>query len=238
MRVLIIIPAYNEEENIEKVVNNLVENYNYYDYLIVNDGSTDATEQICKKNGYCYVTMTANLGIGGGVQAGYEYARRYDYDIAVQLDGDGQHDPAYIENMIEEILNTGCDMVVGSRFITNEGFRTSKGRRAGIYILNRIIWLCCKIHITDCTSGFRACSKELIHFFASNYAYDYPEPEAIVKAGLNGYKVKEIPVVMKERGGGQSSITIGRSVYYMVKVTLSIVLCRLQEQEKRNRRDG
>lgn len=233
MKVLLLIPAYNEEANIEQVVENLKLNFSEYDYLIINDGSTDQTGQICRKRGYNYIDMAVNLGIGGGVQAGYEYARKYDYDVTVQVDGDGQHNPIFIKDMIAEIMNHGYDMVIGSRFIENQGFQTSRTRRLGIYIMNSIIKGCCGISISDATSGFRACSKRLTHFFADYYAYDYPEPEAIVKAGINGYRVKEIPVVMNERIGGKSSITGVGSVYYMIKVSLSILLCRLQGTVKK-----
>ncbi len=226
-KVLIIVPCYNEEDNIEKVIDNIITNFPQYDYLVVNDCSTDRTQEICQKNNYHYVSLSTNLGIGGGVQTGYIYAKENDYDITVQIDGDGQHDPAYIEDMIGELLHQNADMVVGSRFIQNEGFQTSGSRRAGIKIINGLIKICTGVKITDSTSGFRVCSKRMTAFFAENYAQDYPEPEAIVSAALHGYKVIEAPVVMKEREGGTSSINLGRSVYYMIKVTFAILLQKL-----------
>ncbi len=229
VKVLIIIPAYNEEDNIEKVVSNLKQNYPQYDYLIVNDASKDNTEMICEKNGYNYVTLPVNLGIGGGVQTGYMYAKLYNYDVAIQMDGDGQHNPAYIEQLIAPIALGECDMTVGSRFIEKKGFQTSFMRRLGINIIRLVIKICCDINITDTTSGFRAASRDLICFFADNYAQDYPEPEAIVSSVLNGYVVKEVPVIMNERQGGISSISGLKSLYYMVKVSLALVIHRLKK---------
>lgn len=227
MKILIIIPAYNEEQNIERVVDELIEHYPQYDYLVVNDCSTDSTEDILKKRGYNYISLPVNLGIGGAVQSGYLYATQNDYDIAIQLDGDGQHNPAYIEKLIEPIVNDEADMVIGSRFIDKKGFQTSLLRRFGIRLIRLIIKICCGVKATDTTSGFRATSKELNSFFAKEYAQDYPEPEAIVAASLKHYRIKDIPVEMKERAGGVSSINVKRSLYYMIKVSLALVLLRI-----------
>lgn len=142
MKVLIIIPAYNEAENIKKVVDDLIENYSQYDYLIVNDCSKDETEKICRENGYNFISLPINLGIGGGVQAGYQYAFKNGYDIAIQHDGDGQHDPAYIEKVIQPILDGQADITIGSRFLEKEGFQSSSARRAGIKFLSILIYTC------------------------------------------------------------------------------------------------
>lgn len=231
MKVLVIIPAYNEEESIKLVVNNLIDASNEFDldldYVIINDCSTDSTEKVCKDNDFNYVSLPVNLGIGGGVQTGYWYAAENDYDIAIQMDGDGQHDPQYIKELIKPIINNGQDMVIGSRFITNEGFQSSKMRRVGINFLKYLIKVCCGTSINDTTSGFRATSKPLTKFFSGNYAQDYPEPEAIIAAVLNGFKVQEVPVVMHERQGGESSIKIFQTIYYMIKVSLAIIIYRL-----------
>lgn len=232
MKVLVIIPAYNEEKSIERVVSNLREAYPQADYLIVNDCSTDSTADICEKSGFSYISLPANLGIGGGVQSGYLFAEERGYDIAIQMDGDGQHDPRYLKDLIAPIERGEADMVIGSRFITNEGFQTSGMRRLGINILKGTIRLFAHVRATDATSGFRACSRELICFFARNYAQDYPEPEAIVAATLNGYRIKEVPVIMVERKEGVSSINWLRSIYYMIKVNLSIVICRITYKRK------
>lgn len=235
MKILIIIPAYNESDNIEKLVDDLIENYPQYDYLVVNDCSTDATEEILKKRKYNYISLPANLGIGGAVQSGYLYATQNDYDIAIQIDGDGQHDPAYIEKLIEPIVNGEADMTIGSRFIEKKGFQTSFTRRLGIKIIRLIVKLCCGTKVTDTTSGFRASNKDLTKFFSLNYAQDYPEPEAIVAASLNGYRVKDVAVKMREREGGVSSINAKRSIYYMIKVSLALLILRIGTKRRKSK---
>lgn len=235
MKVLIIIPAYNEEANIERVVDNIINNYPQYDYLVVNDCSTDSTAEILKKRNYNFISLPVNLGIGGGVQSGYIYATENNYDIAIQIDGDGQHDPAYIEKLIQPIIDGEADMTIGSRFIEKEGFQTSFLRRLGINIIRVVIRLCCGTKATDTTSGFRATNKELTKFFSREYAQDYPEPEAIVAASLNGYRVKDVAVKMKEREGGVSSINAKRSLYYMIKVSLALIILRIGKKRKKRR---
>ncbi len=235
-KVLIIIPAYNEAENIERVVDDLTENYPEYDYLVVNDCSKDSTEEILKRRGYNYISLPTNLGIGGAVQSGYIYAEANGYDIAVQTDGDGQHDPAYIKDLIAPIEAGEADMTIGSRFIEKHGFQTSFMRRIGIGFIRFVIKLCCGTRATDTTSGFRATNKELTAYFAKEYAQDYPEPEAIVAASLNGFCVKDVPVEMREREGGVSSINALRSVYYMIKVSLALIILRFGTRRKRTRK--
>ena len=232
MRVLIIIPAYNEAENICSVVESIKSTEPGMDYLVINDCSKDDTEQVCKTHGYQYISLPANLGIGGAVQAGYLYALQHGYDIAIQIDGDGQHDPAYIRDLIQPIINGEADIAIGSRFITKEGFQSSGSRRLGIYFLSTVIRICCGLRILDVTSGFRAVNRKFIKFYAKNYAQDYPEPEAIIAAAMNGGRIKEIPVIMRERKSGKSSINIWRSLYYMLKVTLAISLYRITNQKE------
>lgn len=227
MRILVIIPAYNEAANIKRVVDNLIRNYPRYDYIVVNDGSTDKTVQICRENGFHYVSHPINLGIGGSVQTGYLYAKRYGYDVAVQMDGDGQHNPKYIQDVVAPIEAGEADIVIGSRFINADGFQSSPARRFGINFLSSLIELCCGQKIKDVTSGFRAVNRSIIEFYAENYAQDYPEPEAIIAGVLHHARIQEIPVVMQERTGGKSSINPWRSFYYMLKVSLSVLLFRL-----------
>lgn len=227
MKILVIIPCYNEEENIEHVINYLKHEAPLVDYLIVNDCSTDKSELICKQNGYNYISLPVNLGIGGGVQSGYLYAKDNGYDIAIQMDGDGQHDAAFLKDVIAPVESGELDMCIGSRFITKEGFQTSFMRRFGISIISNLIFILCKKRIKDTTSGFRACNKKLINFYAENYAQDYPEPEAIIAAVISGYKVGERPVIMRERLGGVSSISTFKSAYYMIKVTIALVVYRI-----------
>lgn len=235
-KVLIIIPAYNESENIGRVAQNLMDAAPQYDYLIVNDGSTDDTLGICERAGFSYLDLPINLGIGGAVQAGYVYARKNGYDIAVQMDGDGQHDIAYLEDMLQPILAGEADVVIGSRFLKKEGFQSSQSRRIGIGILSFLIRLTTGKKIMDVTSGFRAVNRMFIDVYAKDYPTDYPEPEAIVTAVMHRGRVQEVPVRMKAREGGTSSITLRKSVYYMIKVTLAILICRLSYGFRRARR--
>ena len=226
-KVLIIIPAYNEAENIEKVVDNIKINFPQYDYIVINDGSKDNTRDICKKRGYQYLNLSINLGIGGAVQTGYKYAQDKGYEVAVQIDGDGQHDISYLKNMLPLLENGDADIVIGSRFIAKEGFQSSATRRTGIKILSSLIFLCTGCKVKDVTSGFRAVNKKFIDIYAVNYPTDYPEPEAIVAAVMHGGRIKEQPVIMRERENGTSSINFVKSIYYMIKVTLAILVCRI-----------
>lgn len=233
---LIIIPAYNEAGNIERVVNNIRDNYPQYDYVVINDGSVDRTEEICIRNHYNMISLPLNLGIGGAVQTGYRYAQKHDYDIAVQIDGDGQHDISYIEQLILPIMNKEADITIGSRFISKEGFQSTSSRRFGISILSFLIRCLCFVKIKDVTSGFRAVNRKFIQIYAGNYPDDYPEPEAIVTALMYRGRIKEIPVVMRERVNGNSSINLKKSIYYMIKVTLAILICRVSFGVRREKR--
>ena len=236
-KVLLIIPAYNEAENIEKVVNDLIQNYPQYDYVIVNDGPRDETEEICLKNHYQMLSLPLNLGIGGAVQTGYRYALKNHYDIAIQIDGDGQHDIAYVEKLIEPIFSGEADIAIGSRFIKKEGFQSSATRRMGISFLSGLIHVLCFKKVKDVTSGFRAVNEKFIKIYAENYPSDYPEPEAIVAAIMHRGRIAEVPVIMKERAGGSSSINLKRSVYYMIKVTLAILVCRISFGIRRGKKE-
>lgn len=226
-KVLLIIPAYNEEENIEKIVERIISEFPQYDYVIVNDGSQDNTEKLCIGKGYNILNLPINLGIGGAVQTGYQYALRHTYDIAVQIDGDGQHDVAYVKDVIRPLLQGEADVVIGSRFLRREGFQSTSTRRAGIYFLSGLIWICTGKHIKDVTSGFRAVNNDFIRIYAQDYPSDYPEPEAIITAVMNRGRIAEIPVIMRKREKGKSSISLRRSIYYMIKVTLAILIKRI-----------
>ncbi len=235
MRVLVIIPCYNEEKNLIRVVNRLKQAAPEVDYLIVNDCSTDNSALICHQNEFNYISLPINLGIGGGVQSGYLYAVENNYDITVQMDGDGQHDPQYLTNIVTPVKNGEFDMCIGSRFITKQGFQTSFMRRFGINILSFIIRILSGAKIKDTTSGFRACNKELTQYFSLHYAQDYPEPEAIMAAVLGGFSVGEKSVVMQERTEGVSSISPIKSVYYMIKVTLALIVFRITQGKQRKK---
>lgn len=235
MKILIIIPAYNEEENIERVVNNLKNNYPDYDYLVVNDCSTDSTLKLLNNLDASYVSLPVNMGIGGGVQTGYIYALEHDYDIAIQMDGDGQHNPEYIEKLIQPLIKGEVDTAIGSRFIENEGFQSSFMRRLGINFLSGLIHLMCGVKVLDVTSGFRAVNRKCIEMFAKEYAQDYPEPEAIVYSALQGARIQEVPVIMNERVGGVSSINGLKSIYYMIKVSMAVIIKRMTMRKKVDR---
>lgn len=221
-RVLVVIPAYNEAENIVATVDTVTAQG--YDYVVVNDGSTDNTLQVCRENGLNVLDLPQNLGIGGAVQAGHKYAQRFGYDVDIQVDGDGQHDPAYIPLLVEQI-EAGADLVVGSRFLKQtDGFQSTFMRRVGITWLSFVIKTVSGRKITDPTSGFRASGRRAIDLFCKSYPIDYPEPDSIVSALKSGLDVREVSVLMRERQGGTSSIGGFKSVYYMIKVTLAILI--------------
>jgi len=228
MKKLIIIPAYNESESIEQTVRNIERYAAEFDYIIVNDCSTDNTLSICRRNGFPVLDLPINLGIGGAVQTGYLYAQRHGYEAAVQVDGDGQHDPAFLNEMAKHLEEHGLDMVIGSRFIEKKGFQSSRMRRVGIQYFSNLIHLLTRKRITDPTSGLRLSGKRVISLFAKHYPKDYPEPESVVTILRKRMKVEEIPVVMHERQGGVSSISMSKSVYYMIKVTLAILIERMR----------
>ena len=224
MKKLIIIPAFNEEESIYKTVNDIIQNAPVFDYIVVNDCSTDKTAQICKNNKFNYINLPINLGIGGAVQTGYRYAYENGYDMAVQVDGDGQHDAVFLSKMAETMKKEKADMVIGSRFIDKKGFQSSRTRRMGILYFTWLIKLFSHETITDPTSGLRMIGKDVIKMFAHNYPKDYPEPETAVAVLRSGKKIVEIPVIMRQRQGGVSSINMKNSIYYMIKVSLAIVI--------------
>lgn len=235
-KILVLIPCYNEEANIVAAVERLRTACPDVDYLVINDCSTDHSVELLKQHRYPYLDLPVNLGIGGGIQCGYVYARANGYDITVQMDGDGQHDPAYLYEIVQPVLDGRCDMCIGSRFIKKEGFQTSFMRRVGIRFLSSLIWLLCGRRVLDVTSGFRATSARMTAYFADHYATDYPEPEAILAASLAGFSVSEAPVVMRERQGGVSSISSFKSVYYMVKVSLALLIDRFSIHKTRGDR--
>ena len=215
MKKLIIIPAYNESANIEKTIKMIQENAPEFDYVIINDCSTDDTKKICEKNGYNYIDLPINLGIGGAVQTGY----RYGY----------QHDPKFLATMADYLEEHGLDMVIGSRFINKEGFQSSGARRMGIKYFTVLIQLLTGKKITDPTSGLRMVNRDVMKIFAYDYPKDYPEPESVVAILRQKKNVEEIPVIMKAREGGVSSISPKKSVYYMIKVTLAILIERIRK---------
>ncbi len=228
-KLLIVIPAYNEERNIERVVRNLIAHYPQYDYVVVNDGSRDKTASICRANGFRLIDLPVNLGLAGAFQTGLRYAADNGYDCAMQLDADGQHRPEYIAAMLEE-LEDGADIVIGSRFLTVKKPKTL--RMVGSYIISWSIRLTTGRAICDPTSGMRMFNRAMVEEFAQNLNYG-PEPDTISYLIKNGAVVKEVQVEMGERTAGQSYLTLWRSVEYMVKMSISILL--IQWFRKRDR---
>lgn len=229
VKVLVIVPAYNEEMNIAAVVKNIFDARTLrdgvqLDVAVINDGSTDHTLAVAESTGAIVVDLPYNLGIGGAVQTGFKYAFEYDYDIAIQIDGDGQHDPKFIPAMIAPIVEGTHDVVIGSRFLdaARSGFQSTFFRRIGIKVFEWINSVIIRQRITDNTSGFRAFNRRAIELLAEEYPSDYPEPESVIVLGLRKFRIAEIPVVMRERQGGRSSIHSWISAYYMVKVLLAI----------------
>lgn len=224
MKILIIIPAYNEEASLPGVIRDLRENMPSADVVVVNDGSRDATAQVAEQLGVKVLDLPFNLGIGGAVQAGFLYADRNGYDIAVQFDGDGQHLAKEIKKLLEPIAAGTADLVIGSRFLLPGGYQSPLFRKLGIGIFSFVLSRILGTIVTDSTSGFRAANRKVIDFFTRHYPDDYPEVEALVLLHKMKLRMTEVPVVMRERTGGTSSITPVRSVYYMTKVLIAIFI--------------
>lgn len=216
---LIIIPAYNEEENIENVVSFICENYSQYDYVVVNDGSKDHTADICRKNGYELLDLPVNLGLAGAFQAGLKYAYVKGYSYAIQFDADGQHRPEFISSMLERIKQ-GYDIVIGSRFVNERKGKSL--RMLGSKMITVAIKMTTGVRVADPTSGMRMFSKKMVREFAQNLNYG-PEPDTVSYLLKNGAKVSEVPVRMEERQAGESYLNLANSGKYMIKMLTSIL---------------
>ena len=237
MKKLIIVPAYNEEENIPYVLETL-SHYADYDVVVIDDCSTDQTLAKCRELQQRFanvhlLSLTYNLGIGGAVQTGYRYAWKNGYDIAIQMDGDGQHDPTFLDSLTLPIENGDTDMTIGSRFLEKKGFQSSSLRRFGISFFRLLVHVLTGKTIYDMTSGFRAVSRKIIIHFAEDYPVDYPEPETNARLLRLGYRLKEIPVIMHTRRAGNSSISYTDAVWYMFKVTAAILIDYLRTDKGR-----
>jgi glycosyltransferase involved in cell wall biosynthesis len=223
LRKLAIVPAYNEEAMVGRVVREIERHAPDFDIVVVDDGSLDATAAVADRQGATVLRQPFNLGIGGAMQAGYKYALHRDYDVAVQVDGDGQHKPEYLPTMLEALHTSGdADMVYGSRFLGDPGYEVPWGRRAGNRIFGIVLSRIVRQSVTDPTSGFRMVNRNGIELFARDYPHDYPEVEAILMLHAHRLRVHEVQVRMNARGFGESSIDYPRSAYYMVKVMLAI----------------
>lgn len=239
MNILVIIPCYNEAENIVKTISALQKAIRHITEhsitpLVINDCSTDDSIDKIKSTGVNFIDLPINLGIGGGMQTGYLYAQKHGFDIAIQLDGDGQHDPDYLQHIITPIANNEANVVIGSRYINKTGFQSSSIRRFGIKYFSKLNKLLVGIKVLDATSGFRALDKKAIKEVCLYYPEKYPEPESIILYAMKGLTIKEVPVVMKAREGGKSSITGLKTAFYMFKVTLGTLFLyiRLKSQKK------
>jgi hypothetical protein len=222
LRRMAIVPAFNEEGSIAAVVGELLAYDPGLRVVVVDDGSTDRTAEAARASGAKVISLPFNLGIGGAVQTGFRYAWEQGFDVAVRADGDGQHDPAELDAILRPVLADEADVAVGSRFIGGDGYRSSRSRRAGIRLLAWIVSALTRQRITDPTSGFQAANRLGIRLFAADYPHDYPEAEATVMVFKHRLRLQEVPVKMRARESGRSSITTVRSVYYMVKVVLAI----------------
>jgi glycosyltransferase involved in cell wall biosynthesis len=233
MKILVIIPALNEEQSIGAVIEDLRTQQVQADIVVVNDGSTDRTAVIAGEAGVTVLSLPYNLGIGGAMQTGYKYAAYKGYDIAVQFDGDGQHRADHLDRLIAPIVRGEADMVIGSRFLRQKAYHSQFSRLLGIKTLASVVSLFVGRKITDPTSGFRAVNRNVIFFFGRYYPDDYPEPEAVVLLHRAGFRVTEVPVLMRERLSGSSSITALRGLYYMTKVLLAIMIDSLKGMPRR-----
>jgi glycosyltransferase involved in cell wall biosynthesis len=224
MRAIALVPALNEEGTIASVVAELRAYDAELEILVIDDGSHDRTAEIARAAGARVLRLPFNLGIGGAVQTGFRYAFENDYDLAVRVDGDGQHDPSQLAAVVDPVLRGDTDIAVGSRYLGTraDGYRSSTTRRLGIRILARVVSLLTREPITDPTSGFQALNRKAIALFAADYPHDYPEVEAIVLVRRHRLRLLEVPIAMRPRVVGRSSIRTLASVYYMVKVLLAL----------------
>ena len=235
MKILIIVPAYNEEGNLPKLLTELKGYHGRYEVVVVDDASLDQTAQAARSCGVPVIRLAANLGIGGAVQTGFKYALRNGYDIAVQIDGDGQHDPTWIEALIEPIEKGQADCVIGSRYMgdhPDRSYETPVARRMGMHFSTGLLYLATGVRITDTTSGMRALNRRAFEFFAQDYPVDHPEAEALLMLLHNGFRLKEIPVKMRGRKTGHSSFTLIPSVLYPFRITVGFLGILLRAKRK------
>jgi glycosyltransferase involved in cell wall biosynthesis len=217
-----IVPAFNEEHNVGRVLDELRALDPGLDVVVVSDGSTDRTANVASARGAYVISLPFNLGIGGAVQTGFRYAWEEGYELAVRLDGDGQHDPAELPSLVAPVVAGDADLAVGSRFVSGGGYRSSAARRIGIRILARVVSLIARQRLTDTTSGFQACNRRAIAVYAADLPHDYPEVEGMVMAIKHRIRLVEVPVTMREREHGESSIGALASIYYMIKILLAL----------------
>lgn len=227
-KVLLIIPAYNEEKTIGLVIDSIRKLNKSYHIVVIDDGSTDKTADVSSKKKVKVLQLVSNLGVGGAVQTGIKYAAKKNYDVAVQIDADGQHNPKYVPKLLRS-MDKKKDLVIGSRFISSRGYKSSIGRRAGILLISSLIHFFWKEKIYDITSGFRVFNREAILFLSRDYPVDCPEPASVIRLIKNGFETSEVPVRMNKRLGGKSYLTPFKSVYYMCTIILTIVIEKMRK---------
>lgn len=228
-RCLVIVPAYNEVASIADVVKGLFQTIPDFDIIVIDDGSIDGTAEAVPE-GADVIRLPFNLGIGGAMQTGYRYAAIHGYDLAIQVDGDGQHLPSEVLKLVDHLEKNNLDMVIGSRFIEPRSYKQSFTRMTGIYALRGVLFaLTAGKTITDCTSGFRAVNRNVINCFAHWYPEDYPEPEVVLLLIRSGFDLAEVPVEMAQRYGGKTSISFWRGVFYTIKVSAALFLDMIRD---------
>ena len=236
-KILVIIPAYNEEQTIGDVIEEVKRDLPFADILVVNDGSKDSTSQKARQKDIFVIDLAFNLGVGAAMQTGYQFATEFNYCIAIKIDADGQHCPREAIKLIEPILNKEADVVIGSRFLKEGTYRPPLFRSIGIKFFSSIIYFLIRQKITDPTSGFRATDRNVFQFYSSRYLTDYPEVEELVLLNREGFRILEIDAIMRPRKGGKTSITPRLAMYYMVKATLVILFDSLTKKRKRGEYD-
>jgi glycosyltransferase involved in cell wall biosynthesis len=229
-KVLVIIPAYNEEKNIADTIKKVMKHADVK-IVVINDGSKDSTLEEAIKTGATVIDLPFNLGIGGAMQTGYIYAQENGFDVAIQVDADGQHDPGFLNCIIEVLTEGNYDMVIGSRYIAKTGYKSPFARRMGMMFFSELVFFLTGKRIKDTTSGFRAVNRNVIEYFAGNYPSDYPEVDVLVRLHKKKFKIQEVPVKMLKRQGGTSSITLVKSIYYMSKVSLALLINSLRTED-------
>lgn len=227
---LVIMPAYNEEKSVASVIHRVRASCPDIPIAVINDGSTDHTHQVAKVTGAIVLDVPFNLGIGGAVQTGLKYAAEHGYERAIEIDADGQHNPAYVDRLLQAMNQTNADMVIGSRFVQKTRYKATFMRYLGIAIFSDLIRLVCGQRVYDTTSGFRIYNRRAIEFLAHHYPIDFPEPESIVMLLKNGYKIKEVPVEMRKRQGGISSVIHWRAAYFMTSISIAIIISALKRR--------
>lgn len=233
---MVIIPAYNEEGNVAGVIKSIKEHVPSIDIVVINDGSADKTARVAKNEGATVINLPFNMGYGTALQTGYKYALEKGYDYVVQLDADGQHDPRYINKLLRKVETERVDVVIGSRFLDSELYKAFPLRRLGIFLFGSVASLIIRQRVTDATSGYQAINKQVLNFYASDiYPYDYPDANVIIMLYFAGFKIKELPVVMYPSKTGKSMHAGLKPLYYMFKMSLSILMTLLREKPHKRR---